>query len=76
MEQAIINFLHNLFIFLYSVSYCVSFFIFISISRDFRQKLKRIIYKIFGKDLMALREEENRQENVVELDVVVSTIVL
>jgi hypothetical protein len=35
-----------------------------------------MIYKIVGKDLVALREEENRQENV-ELNVVaISTIVL
>jgi predicted PurR-regulated permease PerM len=76
MEQAINNFLDNLFNFLYSIPNCTVFFIFISISRAFRQQLKRMIYKIFGKDLLVPREEENRQENVELNAVVVSTVVL
>jgi hypothetical protein len=75
LEQAINNFLNTFFTFLYNISYCTSFFIFISISRAFRQQLKRMIYKIFGKDLVALREEENRQENVELNVVVISTVV-
>jgi len=75
LEQAIYNFLGNLFTFIYIISYCVSFFIFISISKAFRQELKRIIYKICRKNLMTLREEENRQENIELNVVVVSTIV-
>ncbi len=74
--QAIDNFLENLFTFVYDISFCLSFFIFISVSRAFRRQLKRMIYKIFGKDLVAPREEENRQENVELNVVVVSTIVL
>jgi hypothetical protein len=74
-EQAIVTFLGNLCTCLYNFSYCVSFFIFIVISKAFRQELKRMIYKIYGKNLVVLREEENRQERI-ELNVVnVSTIV-
>jgi hypothetical protein len=76
IEQVINNFLNYLFIFIYNSSYCVSFFIFIGISRSFRQELKRMIYKIVGKNLMRLPEEENRQENIeLNVVVVVSTIV-
>jgi hypothetical protein len=76
IEEVINNFLNYLFLFIYNISYCVSFFIFICVSRAFRQELKRMIYKMFGKDLMRLPEEENKQENVELNAVVVSTIVL
>jgi hypothetical protein len=76
IEEVINSFLNYLFLFIYNISYCVSFFIFICVSRAFRQELKRMIYKMFGKDLMRLPEEENKQENVELNAVVVSTIVL
>jgi hypothetical protein len=72
LEQAINNFLDSFFAFLYDISYSTNFFIFISISRAFRQQLKRMIYQIFSKHLVALPEEENRQENI-ELNVVAIT---
>jgi hypothetical protein len=76
LEQAIINFLENLSTLFSIISYCVSFFIFISISKAFRQEVKRMTYKILGKDLMPLREEQNRQENIeLNVVVVVSTII-
>ena len=70
-EQTINNFIQNLCSFIYSSSYCMSFFIYISIAKTFRQELKRMIYKFFGKRVIPLREEQNIEINVV----VVSTIV-
>ncbi|CAF4368313.1 unnamed protein product [Adineta steineri] len=77
LEQAIRNFLYYFITFLYSTSYSVNIFVFIIVSKAFRHELKRTIYKIIGKDLIPIREEENRQENHerdnVEINVV-STI--
>ncbi|CAF1526030.1 unnamed protein product [Adineta steineri] len=77
LEQAIRNFLYTFMTFLYSTSYSVNVFTFIIVSKAFRHELKRTIYKIIGKDLVPIREEENRQENHerdnVEINVV-STI--
>ncbi|UJR23070.1 hypothetical protein I4U23_026094 [Adineta vaga] len=50
--------------FLFNASYCLSFFIYISISKTFRHELKRILWKVCGKDVMPMREEENRQDNL------------
>jgi hypothetical protein len=79
LERTIVNFLQNLVNFLFDIPYCSNFFVFLIVSKAFRHELKRIMYKIIGKDLAPIREEENRQENVgrdnVELNVV-STIVL
>ncbi|CAF1263727.1 unnamed protein product [Adineta steineri] len=63
LEQAIRNFLYNSMTFIYSTSYSVNVFTFIIVSKAFRHELKRTIYKIIGKDLVPIREEENRQEN-------------
>jgi hypothetical protein len=35
-----------------------------ALSKSFRNELKRTIYKIRGKDLVPIREEENKQENI------------
>ncbi|CAF2577895.1 unnamed protein product [Rotaria sp. Silwood2] len=66
LQQAINDFLDNFFAFLYFMFYCVNFFIFVIISKVFRHELKRMIYKIFGKNLRAIREEDNRQETLNE----------
>jgi hypothetical protein len=80
MEQAVNNFLSNFGTFLHSIPYCISFFIFVCLSKAFRLELKRLAYKICSKDLAAVREEENNQQeparNNIELNNVVSTIVL
>jgi len=79
LEQAIMDFITNLEIFIHHIPFCVSFFIFISVSKAFRQEIKRMAYKICGRNLAAVQVEENRQQNdvrdVVELNVV-SAIVL
>jgi hypothetical protein len=75
LEQAINTFFYNLSIFLHHVPYCASFYIFVAVSKAFRNELKRMVYKICRKDIMLIREEENKQENVgrdnVELNVAV-----
>jgi len=63
LGQAIDNFVLYFFTFLHDVPFCASFLIFISVSKAFRTELKRTIYKIFGKDLITVREEENIQGN-------------
>ncbi len=79
LEQAVYNFFRNLLTFLYNIPYCTNFFVFVIVSKSFRHELNREIYKIIGKDLAPMREEENRQEvmakNNIEINVV-STIVL
>ncbi len=81
MEQVMNTFLNNFGSFLHYIPYCTSFFIFVCVSKAFRQELKRFGYKICGKNLTIIREEENHQqelgrENVELNNVVVSTIVL
>jgi hypothetical protein len=56
---------------LYNLSYYTSFFIYVVISRAFRHELKRLVYTMFGRDVIPIREEENRQENVVVSNIVV-----
>lgn len=59
MEVALNNFLNQFGSFLHYIPYCSSFFIFISISKAFRQELKRMIYKSIGKHLIISREEDH-----------------
>ncbi|CAF2713325.1 unnamed protein product [Rotaria sp. Silwood2] len=80
-EETIIYFLQNLFTFIYFTFYASSFFIFVTVSKAFRHELKRFIFKILGKDLAALREEDNKPENMEQNNTnlnipVVSTIVI
>jgi hypothetical protein len=80
LQEAIKIFLQNIFNFIYYTFYCTHFFIFFTVSKAFRQEIQRMIYKLFGKDLTALRREEQNQEDPVkdnvELNVVVPNIVL
>jgi hypothetical protein len=62
IQAAIINFFDNFRTFLYLTFYCSSFFIFVCVSRAFRQELKRIIWKVIGKNVIVFREEENKPE--------------
>ncbi|CAF0979734.1 unnamed protein product [Rotaria sp. Silwood1] len=77
LEESIVYFLQSLFTFIYFTFYGSSFFIFFIVSKAFQHGLKRFIFKIIGKELMTLREEDNRQENNENLNIpVVSTIIL
>jgi hypothetical protein len=74
LEQAIVNFIYNFCTFIHHVPYCTSFFIFISVSKAFRQEIKRMAYKMCNKYPMTVQEEEHRHENDarhgIELNVV------
>jgi hypothetical protein len=72
LEQAIGNFLNNVFTILYDIPYCVNFFIFMIVSKAFRHEMKRTAYKMCGKDLIVPRECENIELNIA----VVNSIVL
>jgi len=74
LELTIGDFLHKILNFLQFIPFCGSFFIFMAVSKVFRNELKRMMYKMIGKNLTPIREEENRQEHVrrdsVKLNVV------
>ncbi len=75
LQQAIVSFVNDFCAFIHHIPFCASFYIFVIVSKAFRNELKRMIYKICGKDLAQIREEQNKQENVennnLELNVVV-----
>ena len=65
LQQAIVDFLDNLFTFIYFIFFCSGFFIFVCVSKAFRQEVKQLICKMVGKDLLALpREEEHGHEDL------------
>ena len=47
-QQALNVFFSSFTIFLHHIPYCANFFIFISVSKTFRNALRRMIYKMFG----------------------------
>jgi len=75
LVQAINAFFYNISIFLHHIPYCASFYIYVVVSKAFRNELKRMVYKICGQKISSTCEEENKQENVgrdnVELNVAV-----
>jgi hypothetical protein len=79
LEQAIVDFITNISTFLHHIPFCVSFVIFMSVSKAFRQEIKRMVNKMRGKNLIPVHEEENRQQHdsrdIARLNAV-STIVL
>ncbi|CAF1444339.1 unnamed protein product [Adineta steineri] len=60
LQVAVGNFINNLFTFLYNIPYCANFFVFMSLSKAFRHDFKRLIYKVCGKSITAMREENNQ----------------
>ena len=64
LETSIVSFLTGLFTFTYNIFYCTNFFIFLCVSKAFRQEIRILIYKMVGKDLTVVRnEEEQLQQN-------------
>jgi len=63
LGQAIRNFISNFGTFIHHIPFCVSFLIFINVSKAFRQEIKRMTYKLCGKNLMPMQEEENKKQN-------------
>ena len=49
LHQAIDTLLNDFLSLLFNISYCISFFIYVVISKAFRQELNRMVYKMFGK---------------------------
>ena len=78
MVQAVNSFLNNFGAFIHYIPYCSSFFIFVCVSKAFRQELKRMAYKICGKELIIVRggEEEIQQQQPARENIAVSTIEL
>ena len=64
LETAIVNFLSNLSTFVYFTFYCSSFFIFLCVSKAFRQELKQLIYKMVGREVGTMRVEEEPQQEI------------
>ena len=67
LGKAIEDFIYNVFVFLNHIPSCASFYIFIVVSKAFRNEVKRLIYKLCGKNVAVVREEDNKQENVVDV---------
>ena len=79
MMTATNQFLNNFGSFLRYIPYCSSFFIFLSLSKAFRQESKRMIYKLIGKHFIITREEDQQPPQPQEIpqeNIVVSTIEL
>jgi hypothetical protein len=74
LNQAIIGFIRDFCTFIHHVPFCVSFLIFINVSKAFRQEIKRMVWRICGKNLTPVQEEENKQQNnpreIAQLNVV------
>lgn len=64
-QTALVEFIYNVFMLIYFTYYCTSFFIFVCVSKAFRQEIRLLIYKIIGKDLTAVRnEDEQAQQDI------------
>jgi hypothetical protein len=71
LQQEIVDFINHFNEFLHHIPYCLSFYIFVMVSKAFRHALKQMIYEICRKDLTAIQEEENAGKENRELDVVI-----
>jgi hypothetical protein len=56
LNLEIVNFFSNFSLFLHHIPFGASFFIFIGISKAFRSEMKRMIYKICGRNRMVILE--------------------
>ena len=80
-EQSISTFISGIASFLQVIPYGTSFFIFVSMSRAFRNELKRLVAGICGKDIRTIRDDEPTQQeeakNQLEANnMAISTIIL
>ena len=73
ITQAMDGFLSNLGVFFHSIPYCCSFFIFVGMSKAFRQELKRGVYRLCGKDPTVVARGED-EINAGTRNAAVSTI--
>ena len=79
IQNSFFYFLYGFTNFLHYIPFCLSFYIFIWVSKAFRNEFKRILYQIFRKNQITIHDEDQQQgnqfQNQTELNVV-STIVL
>ena len=73
-DRIFMYFISRLVNMIYSLYFISSFFVFVVVSRAFRQELKRLSYKVIGKEVNQIREEENRPENNPTADLEMNTI--
>jgi len=73
LQQAVDILLNNFLSLLFDISYCISFLIYVVISKAFRHEVKRMVYKMFGKDLIPVRGQENVEQNIVVVSYVVAS---
>ena len=63
---------------MYHIPSCVGFYIYVVISKAFRQSFKRLIWKLFGKDVAIIREEEHNEQEIkreAKESIAISTII-
>ena len=65
-DRALLNLVGRLVNVLYTMYFASSFFISVIVSRAFRLELKRLIYKIIGKNVNPIREEENQFDTIAK----------
>ena len=63
-EQQLTTFIFNLSSLIGHIPSCASFYIYVVISRAFRQSFQRQLWKILGKDLVNIREEEPHEAEI------------
>ena len=73
-EQAMSNFLYSVGAVLHYIPYCSSCIICASLSKVFRQELKRMTYRICGNNIAPIRDEDNQQRDQIRDTIIVSTI--
>ena len=77
--QAMMDFVENFGFFIHHIPFCLSFIIFMSVSRAFRLEIRKILQRICGKCLIATPEEDTRQQSNpndnIELNVVNHNVV-
>ena len=49
---------------IYHIPSCVGFYTYVIISKAFRQSFKRLIWKLFGKDVSIIREQEQHDQEI------------
>jgi hypothetical protein len=74
LEQAIEDFIVNLSTFIHHIPYCASFFIYVTISRAFRQELTRLMHRIIGGNQLFIRQDVQRSMNHRRVQFDVNTI--
>ncbi|UJR32702.1 hypothetical protein I4U23_020161 [Adineta vaga] len=67
LERAINNFFGDCSHFLHHIPYSTSFFIFILVSKAYRHELKRMVFKLFRKNLPVMQTKENPQHHIISV---------